>query len=119
MGDEIEAIRKSMDRERNEMPWYQDIATYDEPMFSRDLDTVGWEIYSLGGFDEGLVPLEFQMKITRFDHRAPLPEPVPREDMDRLLAIRDEAERRARERGWDPAPRLAVIRDTVRRRWES
>ena len=82
------------------------------------LDTVAWEIYSLVLFDAGLVPLDFQMKITRSDDRAPLPEPVSREDMDQLRAIRDEAERRVRAKGGDPAPRRAVIRETVRRRWE-
>jgi hypothetical protein len=119
VGEDVDAIRKTMDRARSEMAWYEEIAAFDEPMFSRELDTVAWQIYSLGGFDAGLVPIDFQMKLTRSDHRAPLPEPVPPEDMDQLLAIRDEAERRARERGWNPASRLAVIRDTVRRRWES
>ena len=119
MRDDVDAIRKAIDRARSEMPWYEEIATYDEPMFSPELDTIAWEIYSLGGFAAGLVPIDFQMKVTRSDHRASLPEPVPREDMNRLRAIRDEAERRAREKGWDPAPRLAVIRETVRRRWQS
>jgi hypothetical protein len=118
-GEEIDAIRKGMDRARSEMPWYEQIVRYDEPLYSPEVDTVAWEIYSLGGFDAGPVPIEVEGAVMRSDPRLPTAEPLAPQVVDQLRGVRDEAERLARHRDWDPEPRLAVIRETVRRRWDA
>ena len=102
------------DRGRFDLSWYEVIEAYDERFFSEEIDSLVWQIYSLGGFDHDFPP-DLERSLRRAFPDYGKGEALPPDVGARLRLIRDELRTRVRERGWHPDPDSP----SSERRWPS